>query len=83
MQTTINSFRGDYFFLSNFYECPVTYQGITYPNNETAFQAQKCMNDSDKTKFMNLSPSAAKKLGRSGLEKRLGIRKVLSHERLS
>ena len=45
MQTTINSFRGDYFFLSNFYECPVTYQDITYPNNETAFQAQKCIND--------------------------------------
>lgn len=64
MQTTINSFRGDYFFLSNFYECPVTYQGITYPNNETAFQAQKCINDSDKTKFMSLNPSAAKKLGR-------------------
>ena len=63
MQTTINNFRGDYFFLSNFYECPVTYQGITYPNNETAFQAQKCINDSDKTKFMSLNPSAAKKLG--------------------
>ena len=37
----IDSFRGKYFFLSNFYGSPVLYDGITYQNNEAAFQAQK------------------------------------------
>ena len=43
MSTRINAFRNEYYFLSNFYEIPVTYQGITYQNNEAAFQAQKCV----------------------------------------
>lgn len=30
----INSFRDEYYFLSNFYECYVTYNGLTYKNNE-------------------------------------------------
>ena len=33
----IDSFKGKYFFLSNFYESPVVYEGITYLNNEAAF----------------------------------------------
>lgn len=37
----INEFRGKNFYLSNFYEVPVTYDGITYGSNEAAFQAQK------------------------------------------
>ncbi len=60
--TLINSFRGKYFFLSNFYEFPVTYNGITYQNNEAAFQAQKCPERAEE--FKNLNPSEAKRLGR-------------------
>lgn len=37
----IDSFRGQYFFLSNFFPAPVIYGGLTYQNNEAAFQAQK------------------------------------------
>lgn len=37
----ITSFRGEYAFLSNFYQAPVTYHGKRYANNEAAFQAQK------------------------------------------
>lgn len=37
----IDSFKNEYYFLSNFYEIPVTYKGITYRNNEAAFQAMK------------------------------------------
>lgn len=44
----ISSFRGTHFFLSNFYEAPVTYNGLTYQNNEAAFQAQKCINPNDR-----------------------------------
>ena len=60
----INSFRGNYYFLSNFYECPVTYNGLTYKNNEAAFQAQKCITMNERFKFINLNASEAKKLGR-------------------
>lgn len=58
----INNFRGKYYFLSNFYNAQVTYNGITYLNNEAAFQAQKTF--SDRECFANLDPSSAKKLGR-------------------
>lgn len=60
----IDSFRDRYFFLSNFYEIPVTYEGITYQNAEAAFQAQKCEHYEDRKAFANLNPSEAKKLGR-------------------
>lgn len=60
----INSFRGDYFFLSNFYEAPVIFEGIRYNNNEAAFQAQKCINIEDRKAFSTMNPSEAKKAGR-------------------
>ena len=61
----IDSFRNEYFFLSNFFEAPVCYEGITYKSNEAAFQAQKCQNKSDRVQFSSLTPSEAKRLGRS------------------
>ncbi len=60
----INQFRGEYFFLSNFYEAPVEYGGITYQTNEAAFQAQKCAKEEDRKKFAALSPGDAKRMGR-------------------
>ena len=61
----INSFKDKYYFMSNFYECPVTYEGISYKNNEAAFQAQKCNDKAERQKFSNLNPTEAKKLGRT------------------
>ena len=60
----ICGFFGEYRFLSNFYEAPITYEGITYRNNEAAFQAQKCLTDEEKLEFATLEPSKAKSLGR-------------------
>lgn len=60
----IDHFRGEYAFLSNFWEAPVTYKGLTYGSNEAAFQAQKCMTEEEKMEFIQLRPSASKKLGR-------------------
>ena len=60
----INSFRDEYFFLSNFYEAPVEYDGITYQSNEAAFQAQKCADKKDREQFAHLSPGDAKRMGR-------------------
>ena len=61
----IDDFRGAYRFLSNFYDAPVTYLGVTYANNEAAFQAQKCTDNTVKAMFAKLNPSEAKKLGRN------------------
>ncbi|RGM72153.1 NADAR family protein [Agathobacter rectalis] len=60
----IDSFRKQYYFLSNFYERNVEYNGLTYKNNEAAFQAQKCKTEEEKLQFINLNASEAKKLGR-------------------
>ena len=58
----IASFENEYSFLSNFFKIDVTYNGITFKNNEAAFQAQKC--PSRINEFINLSPNKAKRLGR-------------------
>lgn len=60
----INKFRGKYYFLSNFYETDIKYDGINYRNTEAAFQAQKVLSDDEKRKFSNLDARRAKKLGR-------------------
>ena len=57
--SNISKFR----FLDNFYECKVTYQGITYQNSEAAFQAQKTTDPQERLKFANLPPQEAKSLG--------------------
>lgn len=60
----INSFYDRYDFLSNFYECEVTYNGLTYKNSEAAFHAQKTKNSDERVAFTTLSPSDSKKAGR-------------------
>lgn len=41
MDAPIAGFFDDYRFLSNFYDAPVPFDGLVYPNAECAFQAQK------------------------------------------
>lgn len=60
----IEEFQGQYRFLSNFYYCTLTYNGVTYQNSEAAFQAQKVTDENYRLKFAKLNPSEAKKLGR-------------------
>ncbi len=60
----ITHFVDDYAFLSNYYEAPVSFHGLTYRNAEAAFQAQKCVNIADCQTFTLLSASEAKHLGR-------------------
>ena len=64
-QAKIDDFRGKYFFLSNFYPCPVEYEGKTYQSSEAAFQAAKTTDDAEREIFTGLSPSQAKERGRS------------------
>ena len=64
-ENEIPYFDDEYAFLSNFYPCPVTYEGITYPTNEHAFQAAKSLDNSQREKIKNeKTPSRAKFAGR-------------------
>ena len=61
----ITSFRDEYRFLSNFYQCPFEYKGLIYPNAEAAFQAQKCSTEEDKIKYtLQKNPVRAKQMGK-------------------
>ena len=61
----ISSFRGDYRFLSNFHQCPFEYDGLTYPNAEAAFQAQKCSDPAGRIRYTQIkNPVIAKRMGR-------------------
>ena len=59
----IDKFQQQYFFLSNFYDAKVKVFGLTFKNNEAAFQSQKCPERAHE--FCRLDSSSAKKLGRS------------------
>ena len=60
--TAITSFRGEYAFLSNFYEALIEYNGLRFRNNEAAFQAMK--NPREAYRFTGLSAKEAKSLGK-------------------
>lgn len=61
----INSFTGEYAFLSNYYDpCPMTFDGRMYRNSEAAYQAQKCANERMKDLFAELDPDEAKAIGK-------------------
>ena len=64
MNKLIDSFTGEYEFLSNFYNCPIEYEGITYLNSEAAFQAAKTLDIKEREEFSNLPPNKAKAKGR-------------------
>lgn len=61
----INMFRKNYFFLSNFYSCPVEIDGIRFLNAEAAFQAMKCEKKSERYDFRYIPALTAKRLGRN------------------
>lgn len=66
MGGVISHFGGEYRFLSNFWLAPVTYEGITYPSSEHAYQAAKTL-DPHVREMMSLvnSPGQVKKLGQN------------------
>lgn len=60
----ITVFRGDFDFLSNFFEALVDFGGIRYGSAEAAFQAQKCRTEEERLTFRDLRPGQAKRAGR-------------------
>lgn len=64
-QECIHRFSGEHRFLSNFYPCQVTFEGVTYNSTEAAYVAAKSLNQEFRLKVSQLpSPSACKRLGR-------------------
>lgn len=64
MSSVIDSFRGEYGVLSNFYSCDFTWRGIRFFNVESAFQGAKTGDDADLKMFRFYTPSDAKREGR-------------------
>ncbi len=62
----IDSFRGEYAFLSNFFpvEGGVEYEGVMYPTVENAFQAAKTLNVEERRPFETVPPALAKRMGK-------------------
>lgn len=61
----IDSFIGDYFFLSNFYEpVEIVFEGLEFTSVEAAYQAAKTLELGKRKEFVNLTSKEAKKLGK-------------------
>lgn len=63
--SVIDSFRGEYGFLSNFHKCRVEFKGMTYPSVEHAFQAAKNPDPEYRNSVAAVgSPVTAKRMGK-------------------
>ena len=60
----IDSFTGQYEFLSNFYNVNFKFEGRIFHNSEAAYQSGKTWNKEEKNLMATLSPAEAKKMGR-------------------
>jgi ribA/ribD-fused uncharacterized protein len=65
----ILGFFGEYRFLSNFWSCPVEYEGDYFKSTEAAYQAAKSLDPEVRKQFIPLKPREAKDLGNK-IEKR-------------
>lgn len=60
----IDDFNCEYYFLTNFFEAQIEYEGLTYTNNEAAFQATKTLDKEIRKEFQTYNPAWAKYKGR-------------------
>jgi ribA/ribD-fused uncharacterized protein len=60
----IKGFFDNYRFLSNFEPCDVLFDGIIYPSSENAYQAAKSLDTEVRKKFVDISSTESKKLGK-------------------
>jgi len=87
---TINSFSGQYSFLSNFYPVKVQYGAYVYPSVEHAFQAAKTLDLAARERIRNAPTAArAKAIGRRVELRpewdriRVGVMLYLLHDKFS
>ena len=60
---SIDHFRGEHFFLSNFYPCQVELDGVSYNSVEHAYQAAKTLDPKIRFKIGASTAGQAKRLG--------------------
>ncbi|MHB2032908.1 MAG: NADAR family protein [Gemmatimonadaceae bacterium] len=66
----IDAFEGEWEFLSNYYAYPVTFDGITYPTAEHAYQAAKTLDPATRLRVLAVpSPDDAKRVGREAVHR--------------
>ena len=74
---TINQFRGEYRFLSNFYPCTIEFQAITYPSVEHFYVAMKTVDTDIRRHISNMvNVGEVKRFGREQLKVRSDWDKV-------
>lgn len=64
MKANFEAFRGDDFYLSNFYPCPVRWDGEVWPSAEHAYQAAKAEFREDKMAILRMTAGQAKRYSR-------------------
>lgn len=74
----INTFKGEYRWLSNFWPVAIPYEGILYTSVENAYQAAKTLDQTDREKISLLPANKAKSYG-----KKLKIREDWDNVKLS
>jgi len=85
----ITEFQGEHRWLSNFSDCEVLLDGVTYPSVENAYQASKSLVASERIKFESVKAGKAKRLGkkitiRSEWDSvKLGIMEELTRQKFS
>ena len=63
-KNVVGPFDGEFDWLSNFFTCKLEFEGLTFDNSEAAFQAAKCINPIERTKFVGLAAGKSKRLGK-------------------
>jgi ribA/ribD-fused uncharacterized protein len=64
-QNKIESFSGDFRFLSNFWPCTINFEGLIFPSVEHAYQAAKTLDLNTREEIrIAKTPGIAKKLGK-------------------
>jgi ribA/ribD-fused uncharacterized protein len=60
----ITSFTGEYRFLSNFYDRPISWRQLVFPTAEHAYQWAKCLHQDDRYGILHAAtPGEAKRIG--------------------
>jgi ribA/ribD-fused uncharacterized protein len=63
--SSITGFFGEYRFLSNFHIVSITWEGITFPSTEHAYQAAKSLDVQERERIASLAtPKEARKAGK-------------------
>ena len=62
-RSVIDSFSGEYRFLSNFYPSPLNHERISYKHVEGAYQAAKTLDHNIRRTMQNMTPVEAKRVG--------------------